>query len=160
MTQLDWLSPAPARPRREGSTGTIRHGHPFPAPSHTPAANKGSDKERAQVKTSLTPFQAQMSGFSADFTPHPSCLPPRGGGWDTEWHVRHVRLAGWTQKTPGPRQGHRRQSHTLAGARKRQCFLLSRCHTSGRTGIMDFGFRFLLLTYGHGESKASHSLIE
>lgn len=25
---------------------------------------------------------------------------------------------------------------------------------------MDFGFCFLLLTYGHGESKASHSLIK
>lgn len=110
MTQLDWLSPAPARPRREGSTGTIRHGHPFPAPSRTPAANKRSVKERAQVKTGLTPFRAQMSGFSADFTPHSSCLPPRGGGWD-----KVACTPGWLDpKTLGPWQGHHGQSHTLA----------------------------------------------
>lgn len=50
-----------------------------------PPTNKGSDKEQAQVKTGLTLFQAQGSRFGADFTPHPSCLPARGGGQDADW---------------------------------------------------------------------------
>lgn len=85
------------------------HGCPFPAPSCTPATNKGSDKKPAQVKTGLTPFQAQGSGFSADFTPHPSCLPPRGRGQDTE---QGARLAGWTQKSRGRVRAPPAEPHT------------------------------------------------
>lgn len=132
-----------------------------------PAANKGSDKKPAQVKTGLTPFRAQGSRFGADFTPHPSCLPPQGGGWDAE---RRARLAGWTQKPRGHGRGSTgRATRQLRTGRSREASVLPAVPVShvGRSEIADFGFCFLLPTeqgqvpaYGHGESKVSHSLIE
>lgn len=53
---------------------------PSTEPFLLPPKNKGSDKALAQVRTGPTPLPAQGSRFSATLTPHPSCLPARGGG--------------------------------------------------------------------------------
>lgn len=115
----------------------------------------------------MTPFRAQGSGFGADFTPHPSCLPPRGGGQNAERHA--YRLAGWTQKPQGRGRGStgRTTRQPRAGRSEEASVLPAVTH---RRAVGDHGLWLLLPApdkeqgqvpaYGHGESEASHSLIE
>lgn len=109
----------------------------------------------------MTPFQAQGSGFSADFTPHPSCLPPRGRGQYIEQGP----------KTPRALSGHHRQSHTPA-ERWPEPGSVTASSCPGVTqhwAVRDRGLWLLLPApdragqvpaYGHGESRVSHSLIQ
>lgn len=53
---------------------------PSTEPFLLPPKNKGSDKALAHVRTGPAPLPAQSSRFGAALTPHPSCLPARGGG--------------------------------------------------------------------------------
>lgn len=133
-----------------------------------PPANKGSDKEPAQVKTGLTLFQAQRSRFSADFTPHPSCLPAQGGGQDADWCTC---LPGWTQKLQGRgRSTTGRATHQWRAGRSQETSVLPAVlvsHVVRWLEIVDFGLCFLLSmeqgqvsVHSHAKSKASHSLIK
>ena len=95
---------------------------------------------------------------------HPVCLPGAEAG--TQSGV--ARLAGWTQKPRG-RGTTGRATHRPGASRSQETPVLPAAPVSHveRSETVDFGFCFLLLTeqgqvpaYGHGESKASHSLIE
>lgn len=81
-------------------------------------------------------------------------------------------MPGWLDpKMPRPCQGTTgRPTHQLSTGQSQETSLLPPVpvsHHVGRPEIVDFGFCFLLLTeqgqvpaYGHGHSRASHSLIE
>lgn len=97
---------------------------------------------------------------------HPVCLP---GAEARTWSRVHAWLAG--PKILRPCQGTAgRATHQLSAGQSQEASLLPPVpvsHNVGQSEIVDFGFCFLLLTeqgqvpaYAHGESRASHSLIE